>query len=58
MAKTTNKTSPALQIIELSEGDLEAIAGGNWFTKLTGITIPTPNITGGWFKKLTGMLTP
>jgi hypothetical protein len=40
MANATNKTTPALQIIELSDGDLQAITGGGWFKKLTGISTP------------------
>ena len=32
----------SLDLIELSEDDLQAIQGGGWFKKLTGISTPKP----------------
>jgi hypothetical protein len=67
MANTTNKTTPALQIIELSDGDLQAITGGGWFKKLTGISTPKflkkiddkvrEKVHGGWYGVAGGVLT-
>jgi len=45
-------------VIELTEGDLESVAAGGWFKKLTGISTPSilkrlddkvrENVPGGW----------
>ena len=40
MSHSVSQLSGSLELIELSEDDLQAIQGGGWFKKLTGISTP------------------
>ena len=40
MPHSLSQFSGSLELIELSEDDLQAIQGGGWFQQLTGISTP------------------